>query len=86
MSVPATKQAAFWGVASAVILIFIWMFKAILTPFVLGVVIAYLLNPLVKGFSTKGIQRTTSSVFIILLSEPCEPGGYAIAYKFHQPQ
>jgi len=67
MSVPVTKQAAFWGVSSLILFVFIWMFKSVLTPFVLGVVIAYLLNPLVKGFSTKGIGRTTSSAFIICL-------------------
>jgi predicted PurR-regulated permease PerM len=67
MSIPVTKQAAFWGVASLILFVFIWMFKSVLTPFVLGVVIAYLLNPLVKGFSTKGIGRSTSSAFIICL-------------------
>ncbi len=67
MSRPITKQATFWGGASLLMLIFIWMFKSVLTPFVLGVVIAYLLNPLVKGFSTKGIGRSTSSAFIICL-------------------
>ena len=62
-----TKQAAFWGGASLILFAFVWMFKSVLTPFVLGIVIAYLLNPLVKGFSTKGIGRTTSSAFIICL-------------------
>ncbi len=62
-----TKQATFWGGAAFLMLIFIWIFKSVLTPFVLGVVIAYLLNPLVKGFSTKGIGRSTSSAFIICL-------------------
>ena len=62
-----TKQAAFWGVSSFILFTFVWMFKSVLTPFVLGIVIAYLLNPLVKGFSTKGIGRTTSSAFIICL-------------------
>jgi len=65
MSIPVTKQAAFWAVAALAIFTFIWLFKSVLTPFVLGVVIAYLLNPLVKRFSTKGVKRTTSSALII---------------------
>ncbi len=67
MTIPVTKKAAVWGVATLIVLGFIWIFKSVLTPFVLGVVIAYLLNPLVKRFSTKGVKRTTSSAIIILL-------------------
>ncbi len=65
MSIPLTRQLAFWVIASIALLIFVWLFKAVLTPFILGSVIAYLLNPLVKRFSTKGIKRTTSSALII---------------------
>lgn len=65
MTIPISKQSAFWAIAILVVFIFIWIFKSILTPFVLGIVIAYLLNPLVKGFSKKGIKRTTSSAIII---------------------
>lgn len=67
MSIPVSKQAAFYALAGLIVFTFIWIFKAVLTPFVLGVVIAYLLNPLVKGFSTKGLKRTTSSALIIFV-------------------
>ncbi len=67
MIVSAKTQMLFWGFASALIIAFIWLFKAVLTPFVLGIVIAYLLNPLVKRFSTKGIKRTTATVIILAL-------------------
>ena len=67
MSIPVSKQAALYALAGIIVFTFIWIFKAILTPFVLGVVIAYLLNPLVKGFSTKGLKRTTSSALIIFV-------------------
>ena len=67
MTIPVTKQAAVWLIATFIVLGFIWIFKSVLTPFILGTVIAYLLNPLVKKFSTKGIKRTTSSAFILLI-------------------
>lgn len=67
MSIPVTKQAAFWGGTAIIMFAFIWIFKAVLTPFVLGVVIAYLLNPLVKRFSTKGVKRATISALMIAL-------------------
>ncbi len=65
MEISPRAQLIFWSVTSALLISFVWIFKAVLTPFVLGVVIAYLLNPLVKRFSTKGIKRTTSTIFIL---------------------
>ena len=65
MHVSPKTQLMFWGAASALFIAFIWIFKSVLTPFVLGIVIAYLLNPLVKRFSTKGIKRTTSTIIIL---------------------
>lgn len=57
----------FWGMASLLLLAFVWAFKSVLTPFVLGITIAYLLNPLVKRFATRGLKRTTSSAILVLL-------------------
>jgi predicted PurR-regulated permease PerM len=67
VTLPLKTQLLFWLGAFTFFLGFVWLFNDILTPFVLGIVIAYLLNPLVKKFSTKGVQRTTSSAVIILL-------------------
>lgn len=67
MALPLKTQMIFWGLATLALLAFIGLFKGVLTPFVLGIAIAYLLNPLVKGFATKGIKRTTSTALIITL-------------------
>jgi predicted PurR-regulated permease PerM len=67
MVLSVKTQMMFWSAAILLFTAFVWMFKSILTPFVLGIVIAYLLNPLVKRFSTKGIKRTTSTVIILSL-------------------
>ena len=67
MAIPLKTQALFWGLTSLLLLGFVWLFKPVLTPFVLGIAIAYLLNPLVKRFSTKGFKRATSSAIIITL-------------------
>ncbi len=67
MAVPLKTQITFWGAATALFVLFIWVFKSVLTPFVLGIVIAYLLNPLVKRFTTTGIKRTTSTILILLI-------------------
>lgn len=67
MAISPRTYFTFWGLTAVLLFTFVWMFKAVLTPFVLGVAIAYLLNPLVKRFSTKGVKRTTSSAIIIAL-------------------
>lgn len=67
MAVPLKTQITFWSAATALFILFIWIFKSVLTPFVLGIVIAYLLNPLVKRFTTTGFKRTTSTILILLI-------------------
>ena len=42
------KQLIFWALAFAAFFAFIYLFNAVLMPFVLGAAVAYLLNPLVN--------------------------------------
>lgn len=67
-----SRQAKFWFLVIALFALSIWLFSSILLPFVLGAVIAYLLNPLVDYAQNKGISRiiTTSVLlggFIVVL-------------------
>ncbi len=55
----------FWGGAFAAFLGFVWLFKGILLPFVLGIAIAYLLDPLVERLARWKISRTLSAVLIL---------------------
>ena len=67
MAVSAKTYLIFWCSALALFLGFVWLFNDVLTPFVLGIVVAYLLNPLIKRFSNKGIKRTTGAVLVTVL-------------------
>lgn len=67
MPIPVRTQAAFWGAALSFFLLFVWLFKGVLTPFILGIAIAYLLNPIVVLFSKIGVRRWLSSLFILFL-------------------
>lgn len=67
MAVPVRTQVIFWGITALLLLGFVWMFKSVLTPFVLGIAIAYLLNPVVVAFRKVKIPRLPA-VTIILLS------------------
>ncbi|MCB1651396.1 MAG: AI-2E family transporter [Alphaproteobacteria bacterium] len=55
----------FWGVAFAGFIAFVFVFKSVLLPFVLGAAIAYLLNPLVGGLGRIGIARGPAGMMIL---------------------
>lgn len=58
-------QAIFWACAVALFILVIMLFKAVLLPFVLGIAVAYLLNPLVEKFAAIGIARRPASMMIL---------------------
>ena len=61
------NQILFWLGAFAAFLGFVSIFKSVLLPFVLGIAIAYLLNPLVRSFEKLKINRKCASLIILLL-------------------
>lgn len=61
---PATK-AGFWAGFFALFIAFIWIFNQILTPFILGIAIAYLLDPVLRKFSRKEIPRWLSALILL---------------------
>ncbi|MEM6811633.1 MAG: AI-2E family transporter [Pseudomonadota bacterium] len=67
LTISAKTYFYFWVGIIGLILGFVWLFKSILMPFILGIVIAYLLNPLLKKFSSKGVKRTTGSLILVIL-------------------
>lgn len=67
MAITAKTKATFWIGAAVALVGFIWLFNGILMPFVLGAIIAYLLNPVVKFFAREKIPRWLSSAGILIL-------------------
>jgi predicted PurR-regulated permease PerM len=65
MVISPLNKMLFWVGALALVLGFVWLFKGILTPFVLGVLIAYLLEPVMRRFSHRKIPRWISSITIL---------------------
>ncbi|MFP4313775.1 MAG: AI-2E family transporter [Alphaproteobacteria bacterium] len=59
------NQIFFWFAAFIVFLVFVWLFKAILLPFVLGIAIAYLLNPMVHQLGRVGFNRQAATIIIL---------------------
>lgn len=61
----AQKQLIFWAAVFAAFIAFVFVFKAILLPFVLGLAIAYLLNPAVNGLRRLKIGRGPAALIIL---------------------
>ncbi len=56
----------FWLVIFAALTLFLWLFQPILLPFITGIIIAYLLNPLVIRLQGLNISRGLSAVVILI--------------------
>ena len=59
------RNIVFWSAALAVFVGLLWLLSPILLPFVLGMAIAYLLDPLNRRLTKRGMSRALAS-FIIL--------------------
>lgn len=60
------REAAFWLAVLLGSLAFLWLFEAILLPFVVGMAIGYFLDPVVERLTRLGFTRATAAGGIIL--------------------
>lgn len=58
----------FWAAAAAVFLLILWLLNDILLPFVVGMVVAYLLDPAVLWLQRFRISRTLATTFVTILA------------------
>ena len=61
----AERQIVFWLTAAALLILTIALLKDILLPFVVGITIAYFLNPIVDRLSGWGVNRVVASLLIV---------------------
>ena len=59
------KQAAFWIAAFLAFLLFVWLFSDILLPFIMGMALAYLLDPVADRLERAGMSRLWATVTIV---------------------
>src|SRR5262245_38639155 len=62
-----TRQTVFWVAIAVIGIVLIVLLREILMPFVLGMLAAYLLEPLVERLERAGINRSFAAVGIVLL-------------------
>jgi predicted PurR-regulated permease PerM len=59
------RQLTFWIATCVVIILMMWLLREILLPFVAGMALAYLFNPLANRLERLGIDRLVASLAII---------------------
>lgn len=59
------KQLGFWLVSAVVFVLVLYVLGDILLPFVAGIVLAYLLDPVASWFERRGISRLLATIFIL---------------------
>jgi predicted PurR-regulated permease PerM len=59
------RQMRFWIATLAVVVIVLWLLRGILLPFVAGMALAYLLDPLVRRMERWGIHRLPATLVIV---------------------
>jgi len=62
------RQLAFWLAALAVAVLALWLFSGVLMPFVAGMALAYLLNPVANRLQRMGINRLVACIVILAVS------------------
>jgi predicted PurR-regulated permease PerM len=60
------REAAFWVAILVASLVFLWLFEAILLPFVVGMAIGYFLDPVVERLTRHGMSRAAAAGAIIV--------------------
>ena len=61
------RQVTFWFAALAVLVAALWLLSDILLPFVAGMALAYLLDPITRRIERLGIGRTAAALVVVVL-------------------
>lgn len=61
------RQVQFWLLSLAAFILFMMVFSAVLLPFVAGMALAYLLDPVADWFERRGFSRLAATLMILLL-------------------
>jgi predicted PurR-regulated permease PerM len=64
---PLERQMWFWLAAFVVVVLALWLLSEILLPFVVGLVIAYLLTPVADRLERLGVKRMIASLLLVTL-------------------
>lgn len=66
MALPVREQVKYWGLATAVFFVLLWLLGDVLLPFLVGGAIAYFLDPIADRLETMGLSRAAATSVITL--------------------
>ncbi|MFD1341377.1 AI-2E family transporter [Litorisediminicola beolgyonensis] len=66
MALSVRQQTTYWGIAAAILLAVLWLLGDVLLPFILGMAIAYFLDPLADRLEAAGTSRRVATAIITL--------------------
>src|SRR6185436_18360434 len=61
------RQVAFWVAALAVLIAVLWLLSTVLMPFIAGMALAYLLDPIARRAQQLGIPRAASALVMVIV-------------------
>lgn len=64
MALPVREQLKYWSIAAAVFLGLLWLLSGVMLPFVLGMAVAYFLDPVADWLEAQGFSRAWATVTI----------------------
>ena len=67
LSVAARRQIWFWCLTFALLVVFLYVFRSILLPFVAGMALAYLLDPVADRLEAMGASRLVATFLILIV-------------------
>ena len=66
MALPIKQQLKYWGVASAIFFVVLWVLGDVILPFILGAAIAYFLDPVADRLEALGCSRAIATAIITI--------------------
>ncbi|MEM7723055.1 MAG: AI-2E family transporter [Pseudomonadota bacterium] len=67
MALPVRQQLIYWGIATVVFLLLLWALGQVILPFIVGMAIAYFLDPVADRLEALGLSRAMATTVISLL-------------------
>ncbi|MCL4676454.1 MAG: AI-2E family transporter, partial [Pararhodobacter sp.] len=64
MAVPVRRQMQIWGALAALLILVLWQLGDVMMPFILGMVVAYFLDPVADRLQRLGMNRVFATVTI----------------------
>ncbi len=68
MALPVRQQFIYWGIATAVFLLLLWVLGDVILPFIVGLAIAYFLDPVADRLERLGLGRLWATVIISIFA------------------